>query len=101
VKKKLLLFGLVALATTVLASLVVPPYDDKKAPALSLPDAYQFAVLAIGSSTNEFHCVAAGITTDFGDPRWSFTFYSTNSLKRQRWIVVDFSGKTVEDNGAR
>ena len=98
---KLLLMVLMALALTAIASLVMPPYDNSKTPKLSLPAAYQRAVIAMGTATNEFHCVAAGITTDFGDPRWSFTFCSTNKPVRTRWMTVDFAGKTEEDNGFR
>jgi hypothetical protein len=57
--------------------------------------------VAMSSAINEFHCVGASITTDFGDPRWSFTFCSTNKAQRTRWMIVDFFGKTQEDNGYR
>jgi len=96
-----LLFGLVALATTVFASVLLPPYDNSKPPALSLPAAYQLAVVALGSATNQFHCVGASITTDFGAPRWSFTFYTTNTPPRWKCMTVDFGGKTQEDIGFR
>jgi uncharacterized SAM-binding protein YcdF (DUF218 family) len=100
-KSKYLFLILLALALTSLASFVMPPYDNSKPPKLSLPDAYQFAIAAMGSTTNQFHCVGASITTDFGDSRWSFTFCSTNKAMRTRWMTVDFSGKTQEDNGLR
>jgi hypothetical protein len=100
-KSKSLLLVLLALALTSLASLVMPPFDTSKPPKLPLPDAYQFAMMAMGSATNEFHCAGASITTDFGNPRWSFMFCSTNKNKLTRWMTVDFSGKTQEDNGLR
>ena len=100
-RSKYLLIILTVLALTSLASLDVPPYDNSKPPKLPLPDAYQIAMKAMGSATNEFHCVGASITTDFGDPRWSFTFFSTNKMMPRRWMTVDFSGKTQEDNGYR
>jgi uncharacterized SAM-binding protein YcdF (DUF218 family) len=100
-KLRYILICLLALALTSLASFVMPPYDNSKPPKLSLPDAYQFAIVAMGPATNQFHCVGANITTDFGDPRWSFTFCSTNKMMPTRWMTVDFSGKTQEDNGLR
>jgi hypothetical protein len=99
-KARYILLGFVALTTTVFA-LEMPPYDNSKPPALSLPAAYQLAAVALGSATNQFHCVAASITTDFGAPRWSFTFCSTNTPPKTRWMTVDFGGKTQEDNGYR
>jgi hypothetical protein len=92
---------LLAFTTAVFASIVMPPYDNSKPPTLSLPAAYQFAIVALGSATNQFHCVGASITTDFGAPRWSFTFYSTNTPPRWKCMTVDFGGKTQEDNGVR
>jgi hypothetical protein len=100
-KTKYIFLILVAFVTTVFASLVMPPYDNSKTPTLSLPNAYQLAIAAIGSATNQFHCVDAKITTDFGNPRWSFDFYSTNTPPKWKCMTVDFSGKTQEDNGLR
>ena len=96
----ILLFMLVV-CTVVFASHLGPPYDNSKSPTLSLPDAYQLATTALGSATNQFHCVGASITTDFGAPRWSFTFYTTNTPPRWKCMTVDFGGKTEEDGGFR
>ena len=101
IRSKYILIGLIPLALTAFASLVSPPYDNSKPPKLSLTDAYQFAIAAMGSATNQFHCIGVGITTDFGNPRWSFTFCSTNKRMPRRWMTVDFSGMTKEDNGFR
>jgi hypothetical protein len=106
-KKKYILLSLVALATIVFASVTMSQtrsmqhYDNSKTPKLSLPDAYQLAAIALGSATNEFHCVSAGITMDFGAPRWSFIFYSTNTPPKWKSMTVDFDGKPQEDNGSR
>jgi hypothetical protein len=72
-------------------------YDKSKPPRVTLPLAYSQAVNALGQATNEFHCVSAAVTTDFGpDGEWQFTFYSTNS--RPKWVTVEFNGKIhVED----
>jgi hypothetical protein len=77
------------------------PYDNSKPPTLSLPAAYQLAVAALGSDTNRFHCVGASIIMDFGAPRWSFTFYDTNTPPRSKCMTVDFGGKTQQDYGIR
>ena len=100
-KTRYILLGLVALATTVFASLVMPPWDNTKAPSLSLPAAYQLAVTSLGSATNQFHCVGASINTEFSSPGWYFTFYSTNAAARQRCFCVEFDGKVIEDNFLR
>ena len=110
-KTRYILLGLIAVTTLVYASGVMPPYDNSKSPKLPLPAAYQIAVTALGSDSNRLHCVSAGVTTDFGAPRWSFNFYSTNSpayrvcptnmLQGWRCMTVDFDGKTQEDFGLR
>ena len=74
-----IIIGSIGCATILYATLIVP-YNKAKIPSLSLPVAYGRAMSALGSETNEFHCLDAKITTDFGsDGGWQFTFYSTNS----------------------
>jgi hypothetical protein len=73
-KTRYILLGSIGLTTVVFASFVQPPYNNAKPPTLSLPAAYQFAIVALGSATNQLHCTKASITTDFGAPRWSFDF---------------------------
>jgi hypothetical protein len=52
---------------------------------------------ALGSMTNEFHCLSANVTTDFAsDGEWQFTFYSTNS--KPKWVSVEFDGKIHVEN---
>ena len=70
-----------------------PPYDDSRAPTLSLPDAYKLAVTALGSATNSFHCLDAHISTGFGAPGWEFRFCSTNNPAASKFVTVDFTGK--------
>ena len=99
-KTRYILFCLVALAATVFAQVGgAPPYDNSKPPTLPLPAAYQFAFTALGPATNQLYCVGAHLTTDWGQPRWSFTFCSTN--KGQKIMTVDSGGKVQEDFGAR
>ena len=100
----LLLLLILAFGSMLLTRAATPAlrhYDNSKRPTLSLPVAYQLAVTALGSDTNRFHCVGAGITMDFGAPRWSFTFYDTNTPPREKCMTVDFGGKTEEDYGIR
>lgn len=75
----------------------ITPYDNAKSPTLPLPLAYERAMTALGTSTNQFHCISADIQTSFSpDGEWFFTFYSTNS--KPKWVTVEFNGKThVED----
>jgi hypothetical protein len=100
-KVKYVLLGLLAFTTVIFASIIGPPYNNTKPPGLSLPAGYELAVTALGSATNQFHCVGASITTDFGAPRWSFTFYSTNTPPRWKCMTVDFGGNVQEDFGYR
>lgn len=84
--------------TTVVFAARSWPYDNAKPPAMSLPAGYELAVSALGSATNEFHCVSATISTDFGSPGWFFTFCSTNTPPKSKWVTVEFGGKVhVED----
>lgn len=88
--------------TTLFASVILPPYNKSKPPSLSLPDAYERAIAALGSSTNHFHCINASVTTQFSsDGEWYFTFYSTNSNSMPKFVAVEFNGKVILDNGLR
>ncbi len=99
-KTRYILLSLVILATALFAQVGgAPPYDNSKPPTLPLPTAYQFAFTALGPATNQLYCVEAHLTMDWGQPRWSFTFSSTN--KTQKIMTVDFAGKVQEDFGAR
>ena len=74
------------------------PYDNAKPPSLSMPAGYELAVSALGSVTNQFHCISASISTDFGTPAWYFKFYSTNTPPKPKWVTVEFGGKVrIED----
>jgi hypothetical protein len=102
-KTRYLLLGFLTLCTAVFATHLKPPYDKSKPPKLPLPTAYQLAVAALGSATNQFHCVGASLTTDFYAPAWSFTFCNTNPppTTKVRYFVVVFDGKVMEDGGFR
>lgn len=96
--KKIALTLLSFIAPTIaLFATLITPYNNAKPPSLSLPAAYERAANALGSATNQFHCISANVTTDFGaDGEWQFTFYYTNS--KPKWVTVEFNGKIhVED----
>lgn len=99
----LLLTGGIAAAATVSFARMMLPYDNSKPPAMSLPIGYELAVKALGSSTNQFHCVSAsvvapGFSAAIAGPAWSFTFCSTNTPPKYKGVAVGFSGKVyVED----
>lgn len=96
--KKIKTIGLIILlsASALLAEISVP-YDNSKPPTLLLPVAYNRAATALGSLTNQFHCVSAKIDTRFSsNGEWYFTFYSTNS--RPKFITVEFNGKIHIEN---
>jgi hypothetical protein len=85
------------ISTVALARIVVP-WDNTKPPTLPLPVAYQLAVAKLGSATNQFHCVDARLSNDFGGPGWYFDFYSTNSSLLPRIFCVEFNGAVIEDD---
>jgi hypothetical protein len=96
--KKLISALLIFVAiTTVVYAAFVFSYDNSKPPSIPLPIAYEHAMSALGVATNQFHCISANVTTDFGpNGEWQFIFYSTNS--RPKWVTVEFNGKIhIED----
>ena len=99
-KTRYSLLCFVALAATVFAQVGgAPPYDNSKRPTLPLPAAYQLAFAALGPATNQLYCVEAHLMMDYGEPRWSFAFSSTNKMGKV--MTVNFQGKVQEDYGAR
>jgi hypothetical protein len=81
-------------SSTLLFAVITIPYDNAKPPSLSLPAGYEIAAAALGSATNQFHCISASISTDFGSPGWFFTYCSTNTPQKYKWVTVEFGGKT-------
>jgi hypothetical protein len=67
------------------------PYDTTKPPSLSLPAGYAFAVVALGADTNQFYCTSAELSGALG---WRFTFSSTNTPSKSKWVLVTVDGKT-------
>jgi hypothetical protein len=101
--KIIAIFASLLFAATVYATFISPPYDKSKTPRISLPIAYEYATAALGSDTNQFHCISASVTTTFSsEGEWYFTFCSTNSkVVTPKWIAVGFNGKVIFDHGDR
>ena len=103
--KKIIFFTgglLICAATALYASLILAPYNKSLSPTLSLPAAYDSALIALGPMTNQFHCLSANVTTTFApEGEWYFTFYSTNKSLPPKFVVVEFNGKVIFDNGLR
>ena len=91
-KTRYFLLSLIIIPTILFATLVIP-YDNTKPASLSLPAGYELAAAALGSATNQFHCISASISTDFGSPGWIFTYCSTNTPIKYKWVTVEFGGK--------
>ena len=71
--------------------------DETKPPTISLPDAYQLAIIKLGQATNQFHCVSASI--DIGSSSqagWYIDFNSTNASVEMRKLYVKFDGTITE-----
>jgi hypothetical protein len=85
-------------SATVLFATPIVLYDNAKPPTMSLPTGYGLAMTSLGSTTNQFHCISATISTDFGSPGWFFTFCATNTPPTYKWVTVEFDGRVhVED----
>jgi hypothetical protein len=92
-------FLILVVSATVVFARVMAPYLDAEPPSVSLPAGYELAVKALGSSTNQFHCIRAivfgrGFTDATAGPGWSFTFCTTNTPPKYKWVAVGFDGKT-------
>jgi hypothetical protein len=73
-----------------------------KPPAPTLPQAYEQAVLALGTQTNAFYCLSASamvITDSSGPTEWHLVFYATNGQLRE--VVVPTAGKVIVRNQLR
>jgi hypothetical protein len=63
-----------------------------------LPVAYQLAATKLGLATNQFHCVSAKLSDDFGGPGWYFYFSPTNASIMQRCFCVELDGTVIEED---
>jgi len=95
--KHLLLFAIIGFSAVV-AYAADKIYDAKQAPSLPLPVAYERAMSALGSETNQWHCISASLTTMFcPDGGWKLGFCSTNS-DRPRSVIVPFNGTPIVED---
>ena len=72
-------------------------WRDTNRPRLALPDAYNCALTALGTATNQFHCVRASCLisrSPYGE--WMFSFFSTNGLEKTAFVFFDRTTR-VED----
>jgi len=83
------------------------PYDGKIPPKLNIDAAYTKAILALGTATNQFHCVSATCLnhlTTFGSSEgevhygWTFVFSDTNGNPKNVYVYFDKASTVqVED----
>ena len=99
-KTLITLCSLSSAAVLLLYASPVIPYDKSKCPKLSLPDAYAYATVALGSLTNQVHCTSATLSRyTSADGEWIFEFYSTNQSPTIKNVIVKFDGKCDVRNG--
>jgi hypothetical protein len=79
-KHSIAIFALLGIVSSVAFASLEGTDPKAAANATPLPDAYEHAMMALGSATNEFHCTSAHLVTPVEIPGgiWYFDFYSTN-----------------------
>jgi hypothetical protein len=88
-KRLILVFALLGLATGI-ALAFNAPWPDEKSPPIALPEAYGMATQALGTYTNTFHCVSAGVGySQSSDGEWLFTFCATNHDRKYVFVFLD------------
>ena len=72
-------------------------WDDKMPPRLALPDAYACALTALGTVTNQYHCVSAEcMISRSPDGEWMFTFCDTKGKYKAAFVFFDKTTR-IED----
>ena len=90
-KRSIIIFAILIVASSVVFA-ALWKVDNKQAPPISLPDAYQIAATALGSATNEFHCTSAEFIGSYCAPgSWMFRFYNTNGSCKAVFACPDGS----------
>jgi len=98
-KKRYLLLIAFASCSVVLAG-GIWPWDTAKPAPITLHVAYNRALVALGTLTNEFHCLSARVSTELSNNgEWEFVFYSTNTNTppKPKKVYVEFNGHTQID----
>jgi hypothetical protein len=98
-KTRYILLAIVASTPILFAAPMLRPWDSTKSLGISLPAAYAQATTALGSATNQLHCVGATISTHFSpEGEWCFTFCTTNQTPKFKFVGVRSDGKVhVQD----
>ena len=72
-------------------------WDAKKSPRLPLSDAYICALTALGTATNQYHCIGAEcMISRSPDGEWMITFCSTNGTFKTAFVFFDKTTR-IED----
>jgi hypothetical protein len=96
-KRAIIILTVLILATGVVIARRMA-WKDTDRPQLSLPDAYDCAITALGTSTNQFYCVRAGcLISRSPDGEWLFTF--ANSRGSYKSVFVFFDKTTRIEDG--
>jgi hypothetical protein len=95
-KRIAIIFALLVAATgLVFAKRII--WDEKKAPALSLPEAYNCALSAIGSATNVYHCVAAEcLISRSKNGEWMISFSDSKGNRKTAFVFFDRTTRTED-----
>jgi hypothetical protein len=98
-KKLIASFVALGLAGSV-AFALLQPWNFKKRPPISLPEAYALATQALGAATNEFYCVLARTQVSRSrDGEWAFMFANTNNAEKNVFVFLDGRRKPEVING--
>jgi hypothetical protein len=89
-KRMIVVFVVLVVAAGLVFALRPGLWPDNKRPRLDLGDAYQCALVALGSATNQFYCVCASCQLPRpADGEWMFSFFSTNGLAKHAFVSFD------------
>ena len=80
---------LVLIVATGAAFAYVFRWEPQVKPALILPEAYNLATQALGSITNDFHCLGANCQVSGLGPNWNFSFSNTNGTLKTVFVYFD------------
>jgi hypothetical protein len=89
-KRMIVVFVVLVVAAGLVFALRPELWPDNKRPRLDLGDAYQCALVALGSATNQFYCVRASCQLPRpADGEWMFSFGSTNGPVKTVFVSFD------------
>jgi hypothetical protein len=95
-KRLLVAFALLGVSAVFVYARTIA-WRGSEAPRLALPDAYACAAVALGSATNDYHCVRAMCLTSMSpDGEWWLSFFSTNGTQRTAIVFFDKTTKIID-----